>query len=311
MTNPFFTIVIPLHNRAAFIPELVNTILKQEFTNFELILVNDGSTDQTQSILNELRDSRITCISTPNQERGAARNQGARLAKGKYINFFDSDDEMRSNHLKDAHEFCKKENYPLWFHTCYGFKNEHGEIIGYEYGVEKNPESKLIKTNYLGCNSVFVERDFFLENLFCDTRTLASSEDWELWLRLMARQPLKRCKSLTFYILQHKNRSIHTISAKNIIQRDTLLLNLLLADAYFLKKFKNQLSIFEADRYTFFALHLIESRDKKNAFAYLLKSFSTSKQVVFRKRFIACCKNLFLLYLGFSIGLQKAKSSVK
>ncbi|MFO0505980.1 MAG: glycosyltransferase family 2 protein, partial [Chryseotalea sp.] len=100
MTNPFFTIVIPLYNRAAFIPELVNTILKQEFTNFELILVNDGSTDQTQSILNELRDSRITCISTPNQERGAARNQGARLAKGKYINFFDSDDEMRSNHLK-------------------------------------------------------------------------------------------------------------------------------------------------------------------------------------------------------------------
>src|SRR5215470_7796162 len=88
---PLFSVVIPSFNRVAFLATALNSIFTQRFTDFEIIVVDDGSTDATMDYLQSLED-RIEVFRQPNQGPGAARNRGARQAGGAYLAFLDSDD---------------------------------------------------------------------------------------------------------------------------------------------------------------------------------------------------------------------------
>ena len=94
-----FSIIIPTYNRASLIKETINSVLLQDYPNFEIIIVDDGSTDDTENIVKSIEDSRINYHKKTNAERGAARNFGIKLAKGEYITFLDSDDILYVNHL--------------------------------------------------------------------------------------------------------------------------------------------------------------------------------------------------------------------
>jgi len=288
---PFFSIVIPAYNRGNLIRPTLETILAQNFPDFEIILVDDGSTDDTEQVIKSFTDTRIRYHKIANGERGFARNYGAAKTKGKYLNFFDSDDHMLPGRLSVARQFITDRNNPLWFHTAYRIMDESGNVVLEEFG-SNNPEEKLIETNYLGCDSVFIEREFFLQNKFQEDRKMASSEDWELWLRLISRQPLLRCETITLNMINHANRSLFTISPDKTVERDTLLLQYLLRDNVFVNKFKSALPLFEADRYTFFALTLLVAKRKREAYDYLVRSFQVSGKVLTRKRFWACIKKL-------------------
>ncbi|MBK8055093.1 MAG: glycosyltransferase family 2 protein [Saprospiraceae bacterium] len=106
---PFFSIIIPTYNRAHTIRRPLDSILAQTFTDWELIIVDDGSTDDTQSVVDSYHDVRISYVWQENQERSAARNHGIRLAKGEWICFLDSDDEYMNHHL-ETHYNCIIEN---------------------------------------------------------------------------------------------------------------------------------------------------------------------------------------------------------
>ena len=101
--QPLFTIVIPCYNRGHLIKQTLSAALNQEFLNFELILVDDGSTDNTEEIVSVIKDSRFRYFKKENAERGAARNFGIQKARGKYITFCDSDDLLYTNYLLNAH----------------------------------------------------------------------------------------------------------------------------------------------------------------------------------------------------------------
>jgi len=96
---PKISVIIPTYNRAHTITKAINSVLNQTFKDFELIVVDDGSTDDTKSIIGVFEDSRIRYVWQENQERSAARNTGLRLSQGKYISFLDSDDEYLSEKL--------------------------------------------------------------------------------------------------------------------------------------------------------------------------------------------------------------------
>ena len=85
---PFFSIVIPTYNRASLIPATLQSVFQQTFTDYEIIIINDGSTDNTQDVLKPFL-SRITYVNQNNQGPGAARNTGIDIAKGEYITFLD------------------------------------------------------------------------------------------------------------------------------------------------------------------------------------------------------------------------------
>ena len=92
--NHLFSIILPTFNRSVLITKAIESVINQTYTNWELIIIDDGSTDNTKSVLeNYLSDSRIKYFFQENQERSVARNNGIKRAKGDYICFLDSDDE--------------------------------------------------------------------------------------------------------------------------------------------------------------------------------------------------------------------------
>lgn len=91
---PIFSVIIPAYNRGHVLARTVQSVLRQTFHDFELIIVDDGSTDETRKIVETFNDPRIRYIYQANKGRSAARNAGAALALGKYLTFLDSDDEV-------------------------------------------------------------------------------------------------------------------------------------------------------------------------------------------------------------------------
>ncbi|MCC6457180.1 MAG: glycosyltransferase family 2 protein [Caldilineaceae bacterium] len=97
---PLFSITIPTYNRAHLLPRAITSVLEQTFSNFELILVDDGSTDNTEEVVKCFADPRIQYLYQSNAGGGTARNTGARHATGKYITFLDSDDDAAPTWLE-------------------------------------------------------------------------------------------------------------------------------------------------------------------------------------------------------------------
>lgn len=92
--SPVFSVVVPTYNRARTLPRAMRAVLSQSFQDLELIVIDDGSSDDTPSIVSSMRDPRIRYRRQQNLGRSAARNNGAAVAKGRYLTFLDSDDEV-------------------------------------------------------------------------------------------------------------------------------------------------------------------------------------------------------------------------
>ena len=93
--NPYFSIIIPMYNRERFITRAINSCLNQDFQDFEIIIIDDGSTDRSAQVVAEIGDPRIVLIRNEhNQERLISRNIGAKASKGEWLIWFDSDDEL-------------------------------------------------------------------------------------------------------------------------------------------------------------------------------------------------------------------------
>ena len=99
MHTPFVSVIMPAYNAATFIAGSIKSVVKQSFTNWELIIIDDGSTDNTKNIINCFinKDARIKYHYQQNGKQGKARNAGLALAKGKYIAFIDADDVWLPN----------------------------------------------------------------------------------------------------------------------------------------------------------------------------------------------------------------------
>ena len=115
---PYFSVIIPTYNRAHSIRKAVDSVLTQSFQDFEIIIVDDASTDHTKEVVAKINDNRIHYIlNSTNQERCVSRNIGVSKAKGEYICFLDSDDYHLPDHLEKLHAFIqtKKDKVAFFF----------------------------------------------------------------------------------------------------------------------------------------------------------------------------------------------------
>ncbi len=108
---PLISVTMPTYNRADILPRAIESILNQIFTNFEFIIVDDGSTDETQDVLKDYQrqDNRIAIAYQPNSGPSTARNHGLQLARGKYIALMDDDDISLPKRLEEQVNFLKNE----------------------------------------------------------------------------------------------------------------------------------------------------------------------------------------------------------
>ena len=289
--NPFFSIVIPAFNRAYLIGKTLESVLRQEYTFFEVLIIDDGSSDKTDEVVNEFKDPRIQYYRKENGERGAARNFGVAKAKGNYINFFDSDDLMYSNHLSTASEFISQNQDPEFFHLGYDCKLPDGNLICEVNNFSHKTAATILFDNKLSCNGVFLRKDIAEEFPFHEDRELASSEDWELWIRLICRFPLRFSNTITSSVISHDQRSLRAIEAAKVEARDLLLIEKLHADTEVLKRYGRSFNRFMAERYTFFMLCFSENKNRSRVFSWALKAYKTYPLIIFTKRFLASLKN--------------------
>lgn len=210
MTLPV-SIVIPAYNQAHFLPQTLDSVLHQTYPHFEVIIVDDGSTDETSKICNAFsqQDSRIHIIQQPNQGPSAARNHGIREAKGKYICFLDADDLMDPKRVElQLAEFEKNSAVDVVY-TAVHLINDQGESLGTLRGIDHETEDFLaymLFRNLIPGPSIMAKREPLIRYPF--NEHLKHAEDYELMLRLAHHCKFKYLDlPLTFYRRHQKNLS--------------------------------------------------------------------------------------------------------
>lgn len=293
MNNPSISVIIPTHNRADFIKKTIESILNQTFDDFELIIVDDGSTDNTSEIISKISDPRLYYYHINNSERAAARNYGAKQAKGKYLNFFDSDDIAYPNHLQVASDFILNNQVEV-FHQNFNVQMGN-QVKKSTLKKSDNLNHLMVKGNPLSCNGVFINRKIFELFLFNTDRKLSASEDYELWIRLAASYKIHHIITRTSVIIDHDERSVFTMDKKKLIQRKLLALEYAFNDKAVDDTYKKHKKEMYAYTYSYIALHIaLTKKNRLDAIRFLFKSIQSAPQTLFERRNLAIIKHILL-----------------
>ncbi len=188
-THPRFSVVIPTYNQAQYLAKAIQSVLVQTYQDFEIIVVNNYSTDATVSIVNSFAEERIKLINYHNQGViGAARNRGIEVSCGDYVAFLDSDDLWYAEKLERVNEAL--EQHPeadVISHGVY-VKDTNGRIIMISAG---NPCSEplydylLYVGNFITLSATVVRKEVLsVVPMFSESTRFIGVEDYDLWLRL-------------------------------------------------------------------------------------------------------------------------------
>ena len=290
MKNILFSIIIPTHNRASRIKTSINSILGQTYSDFEILIVDDGSTDNTEDVVKSINDPRIRYFKKQNKERAIARNYGILRAQGDYLTFLDSDDLVYPNHFEIASCIIQEQGNPEWFHLGYEVKDEKGKILRQENKRRGNLGEQLLTGNHLSCIGVFVRKDIIQQNLFNEDPDLIGSEDYELWLRLAAQFPLYYSNEITSCVIQHSQRSvISSFDSNKLEKRIGKIIVIVATNKIFTP---NQQNAFIAHRYLYLALHLALLKERQKAIKYFLDAIKLKPQLIFHRKTAGFVKNL-------------------
>ena len=190
--QPLVSVIIPAYKVAAFIRETLDSVLAQTFSNYEIILINDGSPD-TPELEQQLEGYThlITYLRQPNQGAGAARNAGLRVARGEFVAFLDGDDIWLPQFLESQLSLIN--NGSACDLVYADAANLHGSTLEKTTNMEINPSSGVVTAESLisaACNvitsSVVARRQLILDTGLFD-ESFPNSQDFDLWLRLAKR----------------------------------------------------------------------------------------------------------------------------
>jgi hypothetical protein len=216
--RPFISIVMPLYNKEAEVKRSVESVLAQTFTEFELIVVNDGSTDRGAELVRGFADDRIKVYDQDNQGVSAARNKGIDVASSDLIAFLDGDDLWEPDFLKSI--ILLKKNFPICsvFATCYSYLEDDGAIrYPVLNGLPQNPWKGILEDYFtvaslsdppLWTSAVAVKRDTIRE-IGGFPLGMKSGEDLLTWARLAVRQKIAYDTRPLAVFRQRASRSDH------------------------------------------------------------------------------------------------------
>jgi glycosyltransferase involved in cell wall biosynthesis len=210
MNTPFFSIVLPTYNRAQILPKTIASVLKQTYVNWELLVVDDGSTDNTKKIVEDINDNRVSYLSQDNQERSVARNNGIKNATGQYVCFLDSDDLFEPHHLQVLSTEILARNNPkeLIFTNCFYLN----------HGKKEQPAFPVLKDNtliYLLEHSIVPARVCVHKNIlkeFQFREDIVIVEDTVLWIMIANKYPVTH---ITNYTIQYRLHDDNSVNIKN------------------------------------------------------------------------------------------------
>ena len=219
MNEPLVSVIIPAYKVAPFLAETLESVFAQTFSDFEVIVVNDGSpdTDEMEKVIEPYRD-RIVYLRQENRGAGAARNAGLRAARGRYVAFLDGDDIWLPEFLSEMVSFI--EGYDLVYANALLFGAS--QVAGLTY-MDTNPSSGEVTAESLlaeRCNiitsGVLARKEPIVELGMFD-ETLRNSQDFDMWVRV-AKRPGARLAFLPTVLLKQRHRpgSLASDSIKSV-----------------------------------------------------------------------------------------------
>ena len=207
-----FSVVIPTYNRAPFLAATLQSVLSQTYANYEIIVVDNCSTDNTDEVLEPFILARqIRFIKhDQNYERARSRNTGMSAARGDFVTLLDSDDFMYPTNLADAAEYARSNPEIKCFHNLFEYVDSDGRVL-YRYPMPslKNQLKAIANGNFMSCIGDFIARDIYQNYRFETSPELIGGEDWDFWLRVLADYKVGRIEKVNSGILQHQGRSVN------------------------------------------------------------------------------------------------------
>lgn len=183
MGNPLISIIIPCYNQAQYLPETLQSVMEQVYPNWECLIVNDGSPDNTEEIALDWcrKDTRFRYLSKPNGGLSDTRNFGIKHSSGKYIQVLDSDDKVSSDYSKEAIEILEQnQNVKLVSCKVMLFGDDSGvcEMLPYTY------ENLLFKRNCFYHSCIYRRSDYD-KTIGYNTNMKKGWEDYDFWISLL------------------------------------------------------------------------------------------------------------------------------
>lgn len=233
MSDIKFSVVIPLYNKELSIRNTILSVLNQSYQNFEIVVINDGSTDSSVDAVKAIKDERIRLIHQENQGVSAARNRGIKESKYEWVAFLDGDDLWESNHLE---EIIKMMNT---------FPNEKVYVTSFEYSDKRvmykhkredsifkieNYFKEAIRENLMWTSIVVVHKSCF-DAIGFFNQILVRGEDLDVWARLAKKYQIVKSEKITaLYRVDSENRTdvikdvekthVYYFPLKNCVNKD-------------------------------------------------------------------------------------------
>lgn len=218
MNAPLVSIITPAFNSAKFIAETIRSVQNQTHKNWEMIIVDDCSTDETINIIKQFSiDQRIKLIQLEkNSGAGIARNAGLSAANGRYIAFLDADDLWLSPKLEKQLQWMNAENLPFTF-SFYNCVDEDGKDVN---RIVKSPETltekQLFWSNWVGNLTGIYDSEFFGKIKIESSR---KRQDWRMWQTII--QQIKQTKPVPEVLATYRIRKNSVSSSKlNLIKHN-------------------------------------------------------------------------------------------
>jgi len=184
---PMVSVIIPTYNRAHVLARSIQSVLNQTFQDFELIIVDDGSTDDTESLVNRFSSKKIKYVRHQKNQGGSpARNTGIRLAKGDYIAFLDDDDEWMPEKLERQMEvICKAPPEVGVLYTKFRQYDRFGDYVPQRRLAKKegNLFKQLLGECFLGLGTTLIRKECF-DKVGLFNENILYARDWDLLLRI-------------------------------------------------------------------------------------------------------------------------------
>ena len=272
----FVSVIVPTYNRSGLLKNAINSILNQTYQNFEIIIIDDCSTDNTLEIVKQMKDKRIKYFKNEvSLKATGSRNKGIENSSGDFIAFLDDDDEWYPQKLEIQLEKFKDSEVGL----VYGAIDLYFEALDFKYPTTPSKKGRLFKEllikNIIGATPSVILRKEALRNDKFDIN-FSAREEYDLWIQISKKWKIDYVE--TSFVKSYYRNNIDRISTNldNYVQGINQL------NKKYEKDIKNELSfkeikLREAQQNFFLGAQAVKMYDTKTARKYFLKSFRINK----------------------------------
>ncbi|WP_342648407.1 glycosyltransferase [Mucilaginibacter sp. CSA2-8R] len=219
---PLISVIITNYNHGKYLSTAINSVLSQSYLNFEVIVIDDGSTDDSRSVIERYQS--VKYIFQTNQGLSAARNKGIDIAAGEYLVFLDADDWLYNNALSINAGYLSGNDDAAFAYGAHQIINTgKGTSVTVSIELKRTPYQQLLQGNYIGMHATVMYRKWVLQQFKFDV-TLKACEDYDLYLRIAKKHPVIHHQQLIAAYMHHGdnmsfNHSLMLNSALHVLDR--------------------------------------------------------------------------------------------